>query len=343
MKSKYRNLFLLFGVAAIAVMLLTFDMPYDELWQNIKRAGYWFPAVILLWGGIYMMNAYAWSLIINDGSSQKVPYWRVYKYTITGFALNYTTPVGLMGGEPYRIMELTPYVGVQKATSSVILYVMTHIFSHFCFWFFSVILFAVLHFSSLNITVSLVLSFIASACILAFWFFSRGYKHGLARKGIGMLTHIPFLKRWAIRLLAEQAESLDNIDRQIAALHAQRRATFYGAVLLEFFARVVNAFEIYFILMILTDSVNVFDCILILAFSSLFANILFFFPMQLGAREGGLAIIVDSLSMKGAYGVYTGLLTRVRELIWIVIGVALMKVASGKHLSLNNEQTNNEH
>ena len=330
MQSKYRNIFLLFGLAAIAVMVLTFDMPYEELWQNVRRAGYWFPAVILLWGFIYMMNALAWAQIINDGEGQKVPYWRVYKFTITGFALNYTTPVGLMGGEPYRIMELTPYIGAQKATSSVILYVMTHIFSHFCFWFFSVLLFIVIHFSKLNVAVSTVLALIAAACVLAIYFFGRGYRNGLARKGILMLSHLPFLRSWALRFLQEKGESLDRIDAQIAQLHAKRKATFYGAIMLEFLARVVNALEIYFILMILTTHVNFFDCILMLAFSSLFANILFFFPMQIGAREGGLAIITDSLSMKGAYGVYTGLITRVRELIWIMIGIALMKFGNKK-------------
>jgi hypothetical protein len=48
-----------------------------------------------------------------------------------------------MGGEPYRIMELTPYVGASKATSSVILYVMMHIFSHFWFWLVSAVLFVI--------------------------------------------------------------------------------------------------------------------------------------------------------------------------------------------------------
>ena len=70
-------------------------------------------------------------------------------------------------------------------------------------------------------------------------------------------------------------------------------------------------------------------CILIMAFTSLFANMFFFSPMQLGAREGGFALAVGGLAIPGAFGVYTGLITRVRELIWIVIGVLLMKVGNG--------------
>ena len=36
--------------------------------------------------------------------------------------------------------------------------------------------------------------------------------------------------------------------------------------------------------------------------------------MQLGAREGGFALAVGGLAIPGAFGVYTGLITRVREL-----------------------------
>lgn len=127
----------MFGIAAIVVMLCSFDMEYDELLANLRRAGMWLPAVVGLWIIIYLFNTLSWYIIIRDGKKgTPIPFWKVYKLTVSGFALNYATPVGLMGGEPYRIMELTPYVGASKATSSVILYVMMHIFSHFCFWFF---------------------------------------------------------------------------------------------------------------------------------------------------------------------------------------------------------------
>lgn len=129
MKPLYRNVFLAIGVVAIIIMLCTSDLSYSELWDNVRRAGYWFPAVILLWVFLYLANAWSWSVIIHDGAAPKVPFLKIYKYTISGYALNYVTPVGLLGGEPYRIMELTPYVGAAKATSSVILYAIdAHLF-----------------------------------------------------------------------------------------------------------------------------------------------------------------------------------------------------------------------
>ena len=124
MKNKYRNIFLGFGIIAVVIMLFTFDMSYEELWSSLKRAGYYLPLVLLLWLFIYLINTLSWYIIIRSGGERGgLTFTRLYKFTVSGFALNYVTPVGLMGGEPYRIMELTPYIGVERATSSVILYV----------------------------------------------------------------------------------------------------------------------------------------------------------------------------------------------------------------------------
>ena len=276
MKEKFRNIFWFFGIFAIVVMLFTFDMDYEELWQNLRKAGIWFPAVILLWVFIYCLNAWSWFIIIRDGKHAKIPFWKVYKLTISGFALNYATPVGLMGGEPYRIMELTPYVGASKATSSVILYVMMHIFSHFCFWLASAILYVLVE--PMNWGMGIVLSVVVAACLLAIYFFVKGYRNGMAVRSLRILGHVPFVKKWAQRFAVEKKESLERVDAQIAELHRQRKTTFYASLGLEFAARVVGCLEVYFILNILTSDVSFLACILIMAFTSLFANLFFFHP-----------------------------------------------------------------
>ena len=274
MKEKFRNIFWFFGIFAIVVMLCTFDMDYQELWQNLRKAGVWFPAVILLWVFIYYLNAWSWYVIIRVGKHAKVPFWKVYKLTVSGFALNYATPVGLMGGEPYRIMELTPYVGASKATSSVILYVMMHIFSHFWFWLVSAVLFVI--FEPMNWGLGIMLAVVAFVCLLAIYFFMKGYRNGMAVRTFKLLCHVPYVKRWASRFLTEKKESLERVDAQIAELHKQRKSTFYVALGLEFMARIVGCAEVFFILNILTDHVSFLACILIMAFTSLYANLFFF-------------------------------------------------------------------
>jgi hypothetical protein len=326
---RFRNIFLLFGIAAVIVMLCTFNISYEELLSNLKRAGVYLPLVLLLWLFVYLINNLSWYLIIrSSGDKSSVSFLHLYKLTISAFSLNYVTPVGLMGGEPYRIMELTPYVGVERATSSVILYVMMHIFSHFLFWISAV--FVYIAFYKVNWEMGVVLAFILLFCLLLGILFVKGYRHGMAVACIRLGSKIPFLKKRAVRFAEKYRDKLEGIDQQISLLHRQRKSAFYGALLLEYLARVVSCGEIWLILNVLTTNVSFMNCFLILAFSSLLANLLFFMPMQVGGREGGLALAVGSLSLSGAYGVYTALITRVRELVWIVIGLGLMKIGNKK-------------
>ena len=121
MKPLYRNLFLLFGVAAIVVMLFTFDVDYTQLWDNLARAGMYLPAVLGVWVFVYAFNAWAFQIIVNHGTHDKhLSYRHAYKLTVSGFAFSYTTPFGF-GGGPYRVMELSSYIGTPRAMSSVVL------------------------------------------------------------------------------------------------------------------------------------------------------------------------------------------------------------------------------
>lgn len=335
MKKKYQNGFFLFGIIVLGIMLTQLD--FKEAWSGLCHAGYWFLAVVVLWAFLYILNTAAWYIIINsqtreksatdDGTTHtddgKISFLWLYKVTVSGFALNYATPGGLMGGEPYRIMSLSPKIGAERASSSVILYVMTHIFSHFWFWLLSIFLFLFLH--PVNMLVGIMLGITGVACLAAIWFFISGYRKGLAVRSLNLLKHVPFIKGRIRQFFEKRRTQLDTIDQQIAALHSQAPKTFISALALELGCRVCSALEVFFILLVLMPEVSFPDCVLILAFTSLFANILFFMPLQLGGREGGFLMSVTGLGLTTSAAVFVALIVRIRELVWTGIGLLLIK------------------
>ena len=200
---------------------------------------------------------------------------------------------------------------------------MTHIFSHFWFWLLAVVLYLLTQ--PLNIGIGIMLTAVSTFCLLAIWFFLKGYKKGIAVRCLSLLSRFPMVKRWAKGFFESHEEQLNAIDRQIAALHNQNRCTFISAVALELLCRVLSAFEIFFILLVILPSASYLDCILILAFTSLIANMLFFMPLQLGGREGGFLMSAKGLSLSFGAGIFVALLVRLRELIWTAIGLLLIK------------------
>ena len=66
--------------------------------------------------------------------------------------------------------------------------------------------------------------------------------------------------------------------------------------------------------------------ILILAFTTLFANLIGFLPMQLGVQEGGFVLSIAALGLSAALGIFVSIICRVREIIWIAFGLAFMRI-----------------
>ena len=338
-KQRLNNLFFFLGIAAIVVMLLTFDVSFVELWDHLCHAGYWLIPIVGVWIFVYALNALAWKATIegNIGGKMPVSFWRLYRLTITGYALNYATPVGGLGGEPYRIMELSKDIDNQHATSSVILYAMMHFFAHFWFWFISIFIYLALAIvGDLPITtaIGITLAIIVVFCLFFFYLFSRGYKNGLVKYVLGVVANIPGCKKWMLRFWARHAESIENIDKQIVALHHQDKGAFYKSLLLEYFSRVVQSSEVMFMLLLFGIdcgggwdglTLTFLHSVLIVAFTTLFANLIGFLPMQLGVQEGGFVLSIAALGLSAALGIFVSIICRVREIIWIAIGMALMK------------------
>ena len=340
-KQRLNNLFFVVGVLACVVMLFTFDVSFVELWEHLCHAGYWLIPIIGVWLIIYAVNAWSWFTIIRSkiaGTNEHVGFWRVYRLTITGYALNYATPVGGLGGEPYRIMELSKDISTEHATSSVILYAMMHFFAHFWFWFSSIFIYLALAAVGdlpINTAIATLLGIIIVFCLVAFYIFSKGYRNGLVVNVLGWIGHIPGLKGWSRRFRERHADSLQNIDQQIAALHAKDKQAFYKSLVLEYLSRVIQSSEVLFMLLLFgIDNgggfsgllITYLHSILIVSFTTLFANLIGFLPMQLGVQEGGFVLSIAALGLSAALGIFVSIICRVREIIWIAIGMLLMRL-----------------
>jgi hypothetical protein len=66
--------------------------------------------------------------------------------------------------------------------------------------------------------------------------------------------------------------------------------------------------------------------ILIVAFTTLFANLIGFLPMQLGVQEGGFVLSIAALGLSAALGIFVSIICRFREIVWILIGMLFMKI-----------------
>lgn len=114
MKKRVNDLFFIIGLVAVVIMCCSFEVSFSQLWLDIRKAGYWLVAIVGLWFMLYTLNALAWRVILRSNGRCPVRFGRLVKYTVTGFALNSVTPIGLLGGEAYKIMSVSQFMDVKK-------------------------------------------------------------------------------------------------------------------------------------------------------------------------------------------------------------------------------------
>lgn len=319
-----KNIFFILGVLALGIMI--YKIGLNNIWNDIKHTGWWFVPILSMWIVVYLFNTLSLFIILRDGSpeSEKISFPRLFKLTVSGFAINYITPFGLMGGEPYKIIELKQDLGIQKATSTVLLATMMHFVSHFIFWIVTIpMLFFIVPVISDSVEIGLIISG-GSTFLLLLWAY-RVYTKGGVDRALLIASRLPFIGKRISKYKEMHQEKIDQMDILIANLYKNRKKDFIASLSIEFVARILICFEIILMMQAINVPVTMVQSILIESIQSLISNLFFFMPMQMGAREGGFVIIYGILSIPVASGVFVSLCKRIRELFWTLVGIILIK------------------
>ncbi len=312
-----QGLFLVCGAALFG--FLVYDLGVATIVHNVRQTGWWFAAILAVWTLAYTFNTISFSLLLGpDRRLLGAP--RIFGIVVAGYAMNYMTPVAHMGGEPFRMLALREHIGGARAVAVTVSYKFINLLSHICYWILGLAVVTAVFKPPLVLTGTLLPILLALLGGALFWLTQHrtGVCESLLRLTAGK-SWLGFVQRG----LSRREATLLAADAHLRELFQARPRVFGAALCLELLGRIVASCEYYFVLHALGQQVSPLTAIAIDSANTLILNVLFFMPLDLGTREGGLYVIMRTFGLPASLGVFAALVNRVRELCWILIGLTL--------------------
>jgi uncharacterized protein (TIRG00374 family) len=317
----------LFAVGLALAALVVHQVGVASLATHLRTAGWLLLPIVAVWGVVYTGNAFAWATMLGPEPSRP-GFFRTWAINVTSFTLNYIIPAAGMGGEAYRAYALSPWLGRHRALSVVVQFRLMHSLAHMLFVLVALVPGVFL----MPRTVTGVIVFVFTGLFGAgvAWFLHRRHQEGILEAGLDLLLAIPGIRRLA-RKLEPRRTTLREMDSQITTLYHEHPGRFWTALGIEFLSRCAMSLELALIFWGLGLGIRIPEAFVAAALVTTLINLLFFLPLELGAREGGLYLVFALLGLGAEHGLFAAVVTRLRELVWAGIGLCLLWL-HGEHL-----------
>jgi uncharacterized protein (TIRG00374 family) len=267
-----------------------------------------FPASVVL-----LLDTVAWRFTFAK-SPRLTPLIAV---RLAGDAVNLGTPTASVGGEPVKAWLLRPAIPLHDGLAAVIADKTTLVASQVVLLIVGLVAALFLLPLSNPLMVTMVgLLVLETVCVGGFIIVQMGGAVG----GSGRLM--------AKLGLAPTQALLEGLDRSLRATYTDRRPRLLASVFCHFLASALETFEIYLILCLLGIPISLTATLAIGAFGSAARFFSFMIPASLGALEGANVAIFAAFSVGGAVGLTCTLVRRLREIVWIGAGFALLSLGT---------------
>jgi uncharacterized protein (TIRG00374 family) len=324
MSPRLRKLAFAIGLALFALFI--FRVGPAELLANARRTGLMLFPIVGLWAVVYSLSTASWRLILADEPG--CPRFRTMLVaTISGWAINYMTPFFSVGGEPLKIAAAASWIGNRRrAAASVmthrLLFTMAHLISLMVGVGIGVALFPrhPLTLLALGAAGVVVLGFVALVLMI--------HRQGILERFLNAGHRIPGLRTLA-RIVEPRREALVEMDRHITTFHHGHPRRFWTALALEFVARSLIMVEYVLILWSVGVSVSYAEAYAIGTITGMVGMALFIIPFEMGTKEGAFYGVFQMMGIDPHLGVYTAIINRVWEAIWIALGLGLIWIQGG--------------
>ncbi len=267
-----------------------------------------------------------WSSIIK-AYKKNIPFFRLFKQAMAGYAVSYVTPSARVGGEPVRAYMLKKESGMdlKTGTASIIIDRFVEFTGAIAFAILGIIL--LIYFPGIPISVKIILTIIISLglTILSVFYYRT------VTKAHSISSLLDFFNIHKIGTLKKFIKILKEIELKMKYFFIKNKKQFIISNLIEAGYLIIIIIESKLIL--LTFGVNLPIAVIILALN--IHGLVTFIPVPagLGFLEAGEAGFFKIIGSTGTIGITYTLLMRLRDILFVSIGFASISHFSGKQIS----------
>ena len=285
----------------------------------VRLVGWGLGATIAIEAIARIANTIGWRITIAD-YPPALGFGELFAARIAGEAIDYVTPSAQLGGQFVMALMVRRKLAMAAGLATVVVAALAEAAGQI--GFISGALLTALPFAArLHHLLGPVIGGLAIAIALAAGFFYVQLKHPFSHlwRAAAKLD-IPQLGNPEVKAAAAEA------DKLLIDFYAQHRGRFGVAALCYLIAWSMGPIEILIYLTLLHQPVTWTTPVLVEALGLLVERVTFLIPGKLVSQEGGKALILSALGYPAAIGFAIGLLRRIKELTWVLMGLLSLTI-----------------
>jgi putative membrane protein len=284
--------------------------------DNLRLVGWGIVPIVMQELVSFTANTAGW-LAAFPSPRPAIPFAHLLAARMSGDAVNYVTPTATLGGEFVRTRFLRGQATGTVLVASVTVAKLSQTIGQIAFVVcgLGIILDETPLPDPIHYGLLVGLAAVSAGAIVLLFVQRRGMFAPALRvaQRLGLPARAPELMR-----------RLQHLDGEIARVHVNGNGSFALSVACFFAGWCMGVVEIYLILWFLDVPVSVHRALTIEVLSVAVDGMLFFVPFKAGTQEGGKVLIFTLLGLDPAKGLAVGIVRRIRELTWAVIGLLLL-------------------
>lgn len=315
---KYSSPFF-FILGLVLFILVVRRLQVAELLNTLQSLGWQVIYTLLFPLTWYVCQTVAWFYVLEE-TGRHVSLFHLIKIRLIGEAVNTSTPVSFMGGDPVRIYMLQKKMPGALSAASIVLDRTLQSLAVIVLLLIGLML--AWHVLELPPKWKIFFPCLTLAMTFLLWFLIHRQQRGLFRFLSQFLSRLGFTKH-----LTESFQGkIHEMDQRISQFYRSNRGRFFTVLGFHFVARLMGVIEIYLIAYFLNIPLSAIQALFLASLSVLINMTFVFIPGSLGVMEGAYGALFHLMGLDPTGGVALQLVRRLRALFWVLVGLGLMIV-----------------